>query len=98
MDNKDILHNQGYDFFATGPKGNEIRSGNTSVWIPGGKAKHNAIYVGSGLKVCNASRLAKLLSLSEFENVIMSAEHFSWIFDSDEIKKLKFELSHFFNV
>lgn len=98
VQNKPILQQQGFDFFNIGAKGNEIRNGNTSSWVSRGEEYYDEIYHGRGEKIMKSKELALELSKSKYDNVIMSAEHFSWMIDTNNISELKRELSEFFNV
>jgi len=96
--NKKVLHQQGFYFFDKTPAGNVIESGNTSSWIPSDKSVHENIYNGIGLFVNQIEKLANKLNESHYNNVIMSAENFSWIFNAKHLKDLSNELSKFFDV
>lgn len=100
---KSELNKNEHDFFIINRQGKSLKNkGNTSSWIPGNANTHANthpdLFQGIGLKVSSPEALAESLNDSEYDNIIMSAENFSWIYDDDEIKRLHSFLSKFFRV
>jgi len=78
-------------FFTTDTKNKLIQNGNTCCWIKTSKrnVENDASIVSPEIL---AKKLAKLPN-----DVIMSAECFTWIFDTQELLRFKEELSKFFD-
>lgn len=78
-------------FFTTDTKNRVIKNGNTCCWI-----KINKRNVENDASIVSPEVLAQ--NLAKLPNdVIMSAECFSWIFDKQELLRFKEELSKFFD-
>jgi len=88
MVNRSRLRENGIHFFCEDPNGKKLLHGNSSSWI---KFRDDDVLradVVPGL----AQRLGKY-----GRHVVISTEMFSWIFAKESLKKLKINLSFFFN-
>jgi hypothetical protein len=84
--NKPALLKQGFTLFNSGPDGHERKSGNALTWVKF-KLDRNYRIEGRVRKKLPAALAA------EGDNVIISAETFSWIFSAKEINRLRNKLS-----
>lgn len=91
--NKIALNNQGFGYFCQMPNGQVNKGGSTGSWM---RSKH--IQPEFGFEIKNSSKLAKKLNDLPFKSIIMSTEAFSWVFDSDQIRKLSNALKEYFDV
>ena len=88
LEAEEPLKNCNYELFKTqNIKGNRSKSGNAWGWIDLGKKKEylDPLRNGLGGKVPNPKVLTEYLFNSRQDNIIMSSEGFSWIFDDNEI-------------
>lgn len=90
---QEILGQHGYSFFTESSSGRTLSSGNTSDWID---CDHEALRNGYGGKLHQPETLFEKLSAKP-GNVIMSAEHFSWLFNADEINMIRQHAQKNFN-
>jgi len=82
------LKQQGYSFFARDLDGSPRPIGDTNVWLsfkPGGR-------VECAIRADLAARLK-----DQEGNVVVSAEHFSWVFDEREIRRFRNRLRRTFD-
>ena len=94
--NQSILKKYGISLFSQNKKGKIIKTGNTSPikksWID---VTCND-FINYGGKLSNVELFAYSLGKCEGD-VVVSTEHFSWIFNIDEIKLLRKELKKYFD-
>ena len=101
LEAEEPLKNCNYELFKTqNIKGNRSKSGDAWGWIDLGKKKEylDPLRNGLGGKVPNPKVLTEYLFNSRQDNIIMSSEGFSWIFDDNEIKTLHNFLNKKFKV
>ncbi len=88
--NRDELSRQGFTLFNQNPNGSETKKGNASGWV---KYQINQKQVHRGRF---KKGLPKAISTTG-DNVIISAEGFSWIFDALKIEKFQKRLAKYFD-
>ena len=95
VNNKLLLREHNISFFNYKPNGDLISSGNcTDFWFSDNSSLLN--YPTVGLAVNNVKKFCKMLSELEGD-VLVSAEHFSWIFNKKVLQDLKCELDKYFS-
>jgi len=91
--NKASLKDSNLTLFSKGPDGENVENGNMSCWVVASRLDMEA---GQGGRVKSLDRLK--LYLAELSgDVVLSAEHFSFLFDQQEIARLYAMLSELFD-
>lgn len=89
-ENRELLNKYDYSVFLEKANGNSHKADGFNSWLWDNN--------GIGLKVRQAKILAERLNEVKYPNVVMSSEHFSWLFDQEEIANLYKELTVYFDV
>lgn len=100
IENKVFLRSQGYDYFSRNRKGKFIAGGNASKWIKCSNQRRDDIskIVDFFIDPKDVRNLKKQLLTSSYNNIVLSAEDFSFILDEKNIQLLKDSLSSDFDV
>lgn len=94
--NRKLLKKNNIGLFLKNRNGSLSTTGNLSSWIFAG-ANNSLIKTPEGAKIFKPELLAQKLSKVECENVIMSTENFSWIYNGETIKEFAEHLKAFFD-
>ncbi|MBN2825779.1 MAG: hypothetical protein JXQ76_10665, partial [Campylobacterales bacterium] len=91
FDNREKLTQENFSFFAVDQKNEIIQNGNSNCWVS--LNKENIKSLG-----CIDSPKELAFNLAQLpDDVIISAEHFSWIFHKEPLIEFKEELSKYFD-